>query len=263
MTSYAGGNGANGMVRVTHQPPLIPFNDFILHRPGENAPMDLNPLVPIPVSDPPDNREYAVPHTTVGRNAVFKGTYTVMLCNASWDSPGNSRRISVTVNQYEYAGGPAVSVQATRTLTPATDVVNGYVSMGELTLPIKSVSQSNSDCYYTVSIHDTNQNDAFQDLLFLDVQGQTVLVNIAPGSAGDSRYGNYYIDEPDLDHDLGLLLGSSHERDRAISVLDMAMVTGGPLYVAPGDNLLLTYSTKGALNLVITYLPRWFSDRVL
>jgi hypothetical protein len=137
------------------------------------------------------------------------------------------------------------------------------VSMGELTLPIKSVSESNTDSYYTVSIHDTDQNDAFQDLIFLDTQGQTCLVNIAPGSAGDSRYVNYYVDEPDTQHDLGLLLGSSHERDRAISVLDMAILTGGPLYVAPGDNLLLAYSSKGAPNLQVTYSPRWFSDRIV
>jgi hypothetical protein len=258
-----GGLGGNGMIRVTHQPPLIAFNDFLLHRPGQFAPADLVPLVPIPVSDPPDNREYLVPQTIIGRNAKFGGTYSVMLCAAGWDTPGSSRRISVTINQYEYAGGPAVSVQATRTLTPATDIVNGYIDMGPVTLPIKQVDNSNTLGYYTVSIHDTNQNDAFQDLIFLDTQGQTVLVNIAPGTAGDSQYSNYYYDEPGLATDIGKLLGSSHERDRAISVLDMGMVTGGPLYVMPGDNLLLIYSSKGAPNLSITYSPHWYSDRIV
>jgi hypothetical protein len=258
-----GGLGGNGMIRVTHQPPLIAFNDFLLHRPGQFAPADLVPLVPIPVSDPPDNREYLVPQTIIGRNAKFGGTYSVMLCAAMWDTPGSSRRISVTINQYEYAGGPAVSVQATRTLTPATDIVNGYIDMGPVTLPIKQVDDSNTLGYYTVSIHDTNQNDAFQDLIFLDTQGQTVLVNIAPGTAGDSQYSNYYYDEPGLATDIGKLLGSSHERDRAISVLDMGMVTGGPLYVMPGDNLLLVYSSKGAPNLSITYSPHWYSDRIV
>ena len=259
--AYIGGSGGSGMVRVTYNPPLIAFNDFLLHRPGEGAPADFNPLVPIPVGDPPDNREYAVPQTVVGRNAQFGGTYTVMLNAASWDSPGNSRRLSVTVNQYEYYGGPAVGIQATRTLTPATDIVNGYVSMGQVTLPVKSVNSANTDCYYTVSIHCTNQNDAFQDVIFLDSQGQTVLVNIAPGSSGDSRYVNYYVDEPSMDRDLGSVLGSSHERDRAISVLDMAMVTGGPLYVARGTNLLLAYSSKGAPNLQVGFSPRWYAER--
>lgn len=261
--SFQGGSGGNGLIRVTHLPPVIGFNDFILHRPGEFAPADLVPLIPVPVSDPPDNREYPVPQSVAGRNAVFRGTYSVLLCAAAWDSPSVSRRVSVTVNQYEYPGGPAVSVQATRTLAPATDVVNGYVSMGELTLPVKSVSSSNSEAYYTLSIHDTNQNDSFQDIIMLDSQGSTVLCNIAPGTAGDSQYVNYYVDEPGMEHDLGLVLGSSHERDRAISVLDMAMVTGGPLYVAPGDNLLLAYSSKGAPNIAVTYSPRWYSDRIV
>lgn len=261
--SQAGGNGGDGMIRVTYQPPLISFNDFLLHRPGQFAPADLVPLLPVPVSDPPDNREYTMPQTVAGRNARFGGTYTIMLCAASWDTPSSSRRLSVTINQYEYPGGPAVSVQATRTLTPATDIVNGYVSMGEVTLPIKQVDDSNTDGYFTASIHDTNQTDSFQDLMFLDSQGQTCLVNIAPGTAGDSHYVNYYYDEPGLSTDLGKLLGSSHERDRAISVLDMAMVTGGPLYIMSGDNLLLAYSSKGAPNLKVTYSPHWYSDRIL
>ncbi len=262
-TALQGGAGANGLVRITHNPPLITFNDFLLHRPGDEAPADLVPIVPIPPSDPPDNREYAVPANASGRTAKFSGTYTVMLCNASWDTPSAARRISVTVNQYEYPGGPAISMQATSSLTPDYDVVNGYVSMGALTLPIKSVDMSNSDSYFTVSIHDTNQNDSFQDLIFLDTQGQTVLVNIATGSAGDGQYCNFYVDEPSYNADLGKVLGTSHERDRAISVTDMAMLFGGPLYVAPGDNLLLVYSTKGAPNLQVTYTPRWYTDRLV
>jgi hypothetical protein len=258
-----GGAGGSGLIRISHLPPLKPFNDFLLHRPGDGAPMDLNPLIPIPVSDPPDNREYSVPQTVAGRNAQFGGTYTVLLCNSSWNNSGTQRRISVTVNQYEYAGGPAVSVQATRTLTPDTDIINGYVTMGELTLPIKGVDMSNTDGYYTVSIHDTNQSDQFQDMIFLDTQGQTVIVNIAEGTAGDGQYSNYYIDEPGLSTDLGLLMGSSHERDRAISALDMAIATGGPFYVAPGDNILVAYSTQGPPNLRLIYSPRWFSDRIV
>lgn len=262
-TVYTGGNGGNGMVRVTTSPPLVAFNDFLLHKPGLYSPADFNPLVPIPPSDAPNNIEYVVPQVIAGRNARYSGTYSIYLCAASWDTPANVRTISVTINQYEYPGGPAVSMQATRTITPATDVINGYASMGPVTLPIKQIDSSNSDCYYTVSIHDTDQNDSFQDLLILDTQGQLVLVNIAPGTAGDSQYSNYYVDVPGPDTDLGKLLGSSHERDRAISVLDMAVVTGGPLFVGPGNNLLLVYSSKGAPNLKVTYPPRWYSDRVV
>jgi hypothetical protein len=220
--------------------------------------------VTIPPNDPPDNREYPVPSLIAGKNAAFRGTYTVLAVANAWNSAttGTSRRVSVTVNQYEYPGGPAVSVQATKIVTPATDIVNGYVNMGELTLPVKDYDESDDEVYYTISIHDTDTGDSFQDILLLDTSGQTVLVNIAPGTAADSLYSSYFIDEPTFDKGLGQVLGSGHGRTRAISVLDMAMLTGGPLYLVSGENLLLAYSTGGAPNLGVTYNPRWYTDRI-
>lgn len=258
-----GGSGGSGLVRLTYQPPLRTFNDLILHRPGPGARTTLNPVVTIPPNDPPDGREYSVLPLTPGRNAEFQGTYTVYAVNNAWNSAtlGSSRRISVTVNQYNYPGGPAVSCQATRVVTPATDIINGYVSMGELTLPIKDYDSSNDNVTYTVSVHDTDTGDSFQDILLLDTAGQLVFVNIAPGTAGDSVYSSYYSDEPTFERALGQLLGTSHGRPQAVSVLDMSMLTGGPLYLTSGENILLAYSTSGAPNLGLSYDPRWFSDR--
>lgn len=252
------------MVRLTWQPPLQPFNDLILHRPGQGAKRTLCPIVTIPPNDPPDNREYSVPSLVAGRNAEFWGTYTVLVVANSWNAAtfSTSRRLSVTVNQYEYTNGPACSVQATTIITPANDIVNGYVDMGPLTLPIKDYDESNDQVYYTVSVHDTDQGDSFQDVLFLDTTGQTVLCNIAPGTAGDSRYSTFYIDEPTFDRGMGQVLGSGHGREEAISVLDMTLATGGPLYLDGGENLLLAYSTSGAPDIGVEYLPRWYSDRV-
>jgi hypothetical protein len=263
-SSFVGGSGASGMVRLTWTPPLKAFNDLILHRPGNGAKDALCPVVTIPPNDPPDNREYPVPSLIAGKNAAFRGTYTVLAVANAWNSAttGTSRRVSVTVNQYEYPGGPAVSVQATKIVTPATDIVNGYVNMGELTLPVKDYDESDDEVYYTISIHDTDTGDSFQDILLLDTSGQTVLVNIAPGTAADSLYSSYFIDEPTFDKGLGQVLGSGHGRTRAISVLDMAMLTGGPLYLVSGENLLLAYSTGGAPNLGVTYNPRWYTDRI-
>lgn len=262
-TAEQGGTGGSGMVRLTWQPPLSPFNDLILHRPGiDSTARSLNPVVSVGPYDPPDNREYTVSSLVQEQNAQFGGTYSVLLINHAWASSSTSRRITVTVNQYEYKNGPVVSCSATKVLTPNTDIVNGYVTMGELTLPIKDYDQSVSETYYTVSVQSTNQNDRFQDLVFLDTMGQTVLVNVGPGTAGDGRYSTYYVDEPDFDKALGRIMGSSSERDRAISVMDMALATGGPLYVDDGDNMLMVYSTSGAPNLGVTYSPRWFTDRM-
>lgn len=263
VTPGVGGAGGRGMVRLTWQPPLRAFNDLIVHRPGEDSgAKNLNPIVGIPPSDPPDNREYPVASLLAGANAQFGGTYTVYLISHAWDTATASRKIAVTVNQYEYKNGPVISSQATKTVTPSTDIINGYVSMGELALPIKDYDDDASEVYYTVSVHDTNGNDRFQDIVFLDTMGQTVLVNIAPGTAGDGRYHAYYIDEPSTGVDLGQILGTGFQRNRAISVFDMAFQTGGPLYIDDGLNSLLVYSTSGAPNLGVTYAPRWYIDRL-
>lgn len=263
-SDFQSGTGGAGLLRLTWQPPLTTFNDFILHRPGEAAKKTLCPIITIPPNDPPDNREYAVPSLIPGRNAEFWGTYTIMVVANSWNpaTTGSSRRISVTINQYEYTNGPAASVQATRVVTPATDIVNGYVTMGEVTLPVKDYDVSNDQVYYTVSIHDTDQGDSFQDILTLDTSGQTVLVNIAPGTAADGEYSSFFVNEPSLDRAMGQVLGSGHGRDTSVSCLDMALLTGGPLYIEAGENLLLAYSTSGAPDLGITYSPRWYTDRI-
>lgn len=263
-SSLTGGSGGSGMIRLTWTPPLTTFNDFLLHRPGEGAKKTLCPIVTIPPNDPPDNREYLVPSLVAGRNPEFWGTYTVLVVANAWNSAtaGSTRRLSVTINQYEYTNGPAVSVQATRVLTPANDITNGYVTMGEITLPIKDYDEANDQVYYTVSIHDTDNGDSFQDVMFLDVTGQTVLVNIAPGTVSDGQYSTFYINEPTFDRALGQVLGTSQQREQSVSVLDMALLTGGPMYLNGDENLFLAYSTGGTPNLGISYSPRWYSDRI-
>lgn len=260
--SQLGGTGGNGLARLTYQPPLRTLSDWILHRPSDNAPQALSPVISIPPSDPPDNREYILPSLVPNASASFNGTYSVILVAHAFDSPGASRRVSATISQYEYANGPVISVQATRTFTPNVHTVNGYLTMGEVTLPVKDHDPANTEAYYTVAIHDTNQGDSYQDVLFLDTRGTTVFCNIAPGSAGDGQYSNYYVDEPSPDRDLGAVLGTAQGREHAISVLDMSFMTGGPLYVTSGDNTFLAYSTAGAPNLGLTYQPRWHVDRL-
>jgi hypothetical protein len=256
--AQSGGAGGAGGIVLTWTPPLAPFGTLIAHRPGPDAPENLNPCVPTTsTSDPPDGRQYNVPQVISGVNSLYRGTYSVLLMNYVWDNPTAARQITVTIYQYEYVNGPVWTAQLVRSLTPSTDIVNGLVIMGEITLPVKDSDPSNTSAYYAVSVNDTDQADQFLDVLFLDTQGQTVIINIPPGNA----YTNFFIDEPTSDLDLGRIMGSNLDRSQAISCLDSCIVSGGPFYLVPGDNVFLAYSPTGAPNLGVSYLARWYSDR--
>jgi hypothetical protein len=265
-TSIPGGQGGQGAVRVTYSPPLTPFNTLIVHRPGQTANQNLSPLVAVPFSDVPNNTEYTVVNAAQPAvNAVFNSTYTVILVNHAWNSAtlGSARTITVTISQYEYPGGPASSVQVSRSVTPSTDVVNGILNMGEVTLPVKDYAKFNDQSYFTVSINDTDQSDRFSDVLFLDTTGQTVLINIDPSQPGYNTYVNFYIDEPTADRDLGFVGGTCQDRQHNVSLMEYTFISGGPLYIGAGDNLLLTYSPSGAPALGVSYSPRWYLDRIV
>lgn len=263
-----GGAGGGGMVRITYQPPVKGFDNLLLHMPGYGAPDTLCPVTPIPPGDPPDGREYPVSSLVQWRNAEFNGTYAVFLSNYSWDTGASSnssvtRRITVTITQYEYTGGPGYSVQCTRLVTPATDIVNGIISMGNVPLPVKEYDKSNTEVNFSVSVISSANGDRFQDVLFLDTTGETLLVNVPQGHPAYGLYANYFVDEPAVNRDFNAVLASQHGRDRAVSVLDSAILSGGPFFMVPGDNYLLAYSTYGAPNVAVRYNPRWFVDRTL
>jgi hypothetical protein len=265
-TSIPGGQGGQGAIRITHSPPLTPFNTLIVHRPGTQASQNFNPLVPVPITDVPNNTEYTVVNAVQPTvNAVFNSTYSVLLVANSWNpaTVGTARTVTVTVHQYEYPGGPASSVQVSRSVVPATDIVNGIVNMGEVTLPVKDYARFNDQSYFTVSINDTDQSDRYMDVLFLDTTGQTVLLNIDPSQPGYNTYVNYYIDEPTPDRDLGFIGGTCQDRQHSVSLMEYTFVSGGTPYIGAGDNLLLTYSPQGAPSLGVSYSPRWFLDRIV
>lgn len=260
-----GGAGGNGRVRLTYAPPLPSFDNLILHMPGYNSPDTFNPVSPIPPLDPPDGREYTMQSLVPWRNAEFNGTYAVFLVNYNWShavSTNVTRRVTVTLTQYEYAGGPGYSMQVTRLITPATDVINGIISLGNLPLPIKQYDDSNEEPYYTYSVISSASGDRFMDILFLDTTGETVLINVSNSHPAFGSYANYYIDEPDFDTDISPVLGSPQGPERAVSILDSTIMSGGPFFLVPGDNFLLAYSTYGAPNIGVRYNPRWYTDRV-
>ena len=238
------------------QPDNSAFSTLIAHRPGPDAPPTLTPFVSTAnVTDPPDGRQYPVVSQIAGLNARFAGTYTIILVANSFNSPSSPRTVSVAVWETEFPGGPSSNQIVTRTFTPSTDISNGIVVVGELTLPGKDIPPDNVTMFHTAGITDSNLNDQWLDILLMDTQGQTVIINTA------QSYAAFYLDEPDSARDIGRTLGSATDRTQAISVLDSSFVSGGPLTVDPGDNVLFVYSISGTPALVASYSPRWILDR--
>ncbi len=259
-TAEAGGAGAAGNLKITPYSSQ-PFKTLIVHRPPLGALKTFQPLVSVGGgSDAPDGtHQYSMPQPVTGVNADFGGTYTLYLIASAWNGSGQ-RTIYVTVTQYEYAGGPSYPVSTLPvTVTPA-QVVNGILTAGVLTLPPKQVAADNAGGYYSASVTDTNTADRFYDLIFLDTMGQTVVIN-EPGSG----YINYYLDAPEPNLDLGLIMGSNQGRPSAISVFDACQaISGGAMAIEPadGENQLFAYSADGvAPNISVSYYASWFFDR--
>ena len=176
-TAEAGGAGGAGKLIITPYTSAA-FKNLIIHRPPLGALKTFTPLVPVGGGgDAPDGtHQYSIPQPLSGINADFAGTYTIYLISSSWNG-SSARTITVTVTQYEYAGGPSYSVSTLPVTITPSQVTNGIVTAGVLTLPVKQVAADNSGGYYSVSVTDSNTNDRFYDAIFLDTQGQTIVIN--------------------------------------------------------------------------------------
>ena len=258
-TAEAGGAGGAGNLKITPYSSAA-FKSLIVHRPPLGAPKTFQPLVSVGNGgDAPDGtHQYSVPQPLAGVNADFGGTYTVYLIASSLSGSGN-RTVYVTVTQYEYAGGPSYSVSTLPVTVTPSQVTNGILTAGVLTLPVKAVAADNAGGYYSVSVTDTNTSDRFYDCIFLDTMGQTVVI-----SESGSGYVTYYLDAPDPNLDLGLIMGSSSGRPNAISVFDACTISGGAMAIEPadGENTLFAYSADAqAPAISLAYFPAWFFDR--
>jgi hypothetical protein len=260
-----GGAGAPGLVQLVYTATPA-FQTLLVHRPPVTAPDSLLPVVsPSPADTPNGGTQYPVGSLVPGVNGRFAGTYTIVVVAWSWNNPSAARTITVTVTQNEQAGGAAYTTSASATVTPNTFPVcsdtNAFygplVVVGELTLPVQDLPQDAANAYFTVALTDTNTSDAFQDILFLDTTGSTVLIQSPTG------YVNYFLDEPASDRDIGLVMGSVFDRGDAVSILDRAIVAGGPMSADPeGNPHLLVYAAEGAPNLQMVHHPRWHLDRI-
>jgi len=96
------GRGGDGRIYVTYTTTVPQFSTLIAHSPGPDASDNLNPLITLDPLDIPDGTiEYPVPSLIDGMNADFAGTYTLALVNFAWNTPSASRKVTVTVKQYE------------------------------------------------------------------------------------------------------------------------------------------------------------------
>jgi hypothetical protein len=207
-----------------------------------------------PASPYVPNTEIIVPSSVAAQSARFGGTFTIMLVAYTWDTPANSRTITVTFKEYEYPGATPAVTTVSRTIIPSTDVVT-FLSMGEITIPFKDVPPDNTMWYMTATVTDTDGTDRFLDLMFLDTMGQTVYIEETVA------YAEYYIDAPSADRDIGRISESQYSRSAAVSALDNAVVSGGPIVADPGDNQLMAYSFDGAPALTASYYARYWIDR--
>lgn len=261
-SAQTGGAGGAGQLRITPYASQ-PFKTLICHRPPLGALKTFQPLVSVGGgSDVPNGAtQYQMPQPLTGVSADFGGTYTVYLVAALWPWAGTaSRNITVTVTQYEQAGGASYSVSTLPVTVTPQQVTNGIITAGVLTLPVKAVAADNMDGYYTVSVTDSISTDRFYDCIFLDTMGQTVVIN--EPSAG---YITYYLDAPDPNVNLAPIMGSQNGRPAAISVMDNAILSGVPLVIEPADadNQLFVYSADGVgyPSVSLAYYPSYFFDR--
>src|SRR5260370_22657386 len=174
------------MVQLAYTSSLPGFQTLIAHRPPVTAPDSLLPFVSPSPSDVPDGTTfYPVGSLVPGVNARFAGTYTVVLVAWSWDTPTAARSISVGITQVEQPGGATYYTQVNApALVPNTlPVCSGtnanygpLVVLGELTLPVQDLPADNKNANFVASISDTNTNDQFPDVPFLDSQGPAVLI---------------------------------------------------------------------------------------
>ncbi len=192
---------------------------------------------------------------SVGFNARWNGTYSLVLSALHWANPTVQRTMTATITQYGFQGGLPYP-QTLSWFGSPSQWSNQIVTLGEMTIPQRELPPENIGAYYTVSIDTGDSADRLLDALFFDTMGQTVTINVS--GAG---YGQYYIDEPTPERDIGTISGSMRDRKIAVGVMNSTFLSGGPLTLHPGNNQVFLYSIDGAPALLASYYPRWFVDK--
>lgn len=260
----AGGAGKAGKIRLSYGASgLLPLQSLLIHMPRPDAPDALSPVCPVGngADTPNGATEYLVP--PVGTlQPRFDGTHSLWLVASTWSTPAAPRVLTVQVRQYPYSGGAVQSLNMTRTITPNTDLTGTlqYVDLGPITLPLNDIPPGSTDAYFAVTVTSSVTADRFLDVLFLDTQGSLVFLDIGAGSI----FNNIWIDQPDSSRNLGRILGSDADKDRAFSITQYAAkVSGAGLAVYPDmNNRVLLYAAQGVPSASANYPPEWWTERL-
>lgn len=259
--AHVGGSGGNGAVSLSYSGVVPAFKTLVLHRPFIDGSTTLLPYIACQKTSVPTSDMVQGIYPNVDPH--FLGTYSFVVVG-TFNTPANSRTVTVTVNEYESSPGgvlpsPTSTQSTAKTFIPNNPVPlgapNGMITIGELTLPNKDIPPDNTNAVYQVVVSSTNSSDVITDIMMLDTMGQTVQINEATG------YATMYYDEPTPDRDIGRIMGSQYDRSYAISIMDSAFPSGGPLTLEPGDNIMFAYCVEGAPALVANYFPRYYIDR--
>ena len=258
---WDGGNGRDGFLRIAYGAGAItPLVSLLVHMPNPEAPLALSPVVPVGNgADTPNGATgYPVPDVG-GLKGRFDGTYTAFAVASSFANARRLRTLTVTLRQYPYSGAGGAAVAVARDFTPSTDILNGWVEVGTVTLPIAATPAGQTDSYFDLTISSGQTGDRYYDVILIDTAGQTVLWN-----TGGGGYNQIWIDPPDASHDIGLILGSDADRNRAWSIsTDIQRWSGGPMTLKPNaHNRLLVYSRQGCPSASALYVPNWIADRL-
>lgn len=255
--THTGGRGADGKIKVilTTYTSQANFPTLLIHKPSPRSGIKSSAVIPVGGGqDIPDGREYGLPVVDTF-NARYDGTYTVYAVNFTW-SLTTARTVTATFKQYEISGGAVSSASVSQSITPA-NVLNGMVNLGEITLPIKDMADDNIDSVFTAAVTSGQSGDRFLDLILVDTSGQLVLINLPGGG-----YTDYWIDKPDINRKIGRVLGSTADRQQAVSVMANSFLSGGPLKLDPGVNVFTIYSPQGQPGLDGEYIAQWWQERL-
>jgi hypothetical protein len=198
-----------------------------------------------------------IPPLTRGFNPRFGGTYSILLSADHWDQPDDEHTVTFMVRQCEFLHDTRSNVtQVSRTFTPSVDAINGLIEIDTMTIPERVLPPEATAPFYKMRLGSDHPLDVWDSVMFLDTQGSTIIVNV---QTGDS-YAQMFMDEPTAEVDIGIVSGSRTDRSAAVGIFDQAWVSGPPLMVEPGDNLLMVYSHDGPPAALATYSPRWMVD---
>lgn len=191
--------------------------------------------------------------TIAAANAEFAGTYSVVL---GVGTPGTgSVTATVTITQKSNGVQVAQQVLATTYTAPLT---SSLVPVGDVTLPLRAVPVDNSTTTFDIQVVITG-TDRYSDVMLLDTAGQTVIADPATATAA------IYVDTPTALNGIGgvYAAGSTNDRTSAFGILDVSIVTGGPILFEPGNNKLLAWVPANAPVVTVSYYPRWLDERVV